>query len=171
MSGGHCAPVQTVVVPLHLGGPHHVPPGQDVVPQAGLAHSGPVHLIAPACSCDLTPQVHSVAQLGVGRAENLQTIKARPCHRCKSNWLTYLSLFRFLEENEKEVSVQDLVNRNFEVEKLERKCQKCISRHAKTQSKILKFPQVFVIYLKRHKYTNTFDSEKKKNVVSIAKNV
>ena len=52
----------------------------------------------------------------------------------------------------REVSVQDLVNFNFQVEELERNCGQCGASQARAQSKLAQLPRVFVLYLKRHNY-------------------
>ena len=52
----------------------------------------------------------------------------------------------------REVSVQDLVNLNFQVEELERSCSQCGASKASAQSALSRLPRVLVLYLKRHSY-------------------
>ena len=60
---------------------------------------------------------------------------------------------RCIGESDEDVSVQDLIKSTFEAEKLERKCLHCSSSYAWVKTDITQLPRVFVIYLKRHKYS------------------
>ena len=72
-----------------------------------------------------------------------------------------LSSSRCIDESDEDVSVQDLINSTFEAEKLERKCLHCSSSYAWVKTDITQLPRVFVIYLKRHKYSKATKSNSK----------
>ena len=67
----------------------------------------------------------------------------------------------------REVSVQDLVKLNFSPEDLERKCLQCGDNGAKAQSRLVRLPRVFVIYLKRHRFNQARSAGKCKTKVLI----
>ena len=53
-----------------------------------------------------------------------------------------------------DISIQDLIKGSFKAEKLEKKCIKCTSKYAEVKNSITQLPSTFIIYLKRHKYSN-----------------
>ena len=67
----------------------------------------------------------------------------------------------------REVSVQDLVKLNFSPEVLERKCLQCGDNRARAQSRLVRLPRVFVLFLKRHRYNQARSASKCKTKVLI----
>lgn len=91
-------------------------------------------------------------------------------HSDMAIWCDTIS--RSIKTRTRSVSLQQLLEQNFAVEKREKRCEDCGCETATTISRLVKLPRVLVIYLKRYKYNHQDAPDRKvKSVIDIPETV